>query len=267
MRCLITSLLLFLSTAVLNTYAQDEQVRTYLKLAAAGKTDEVKMALPDLLAEYPNHPGVMMLHGMVIEDGEKAMEIYEKITARHPDSEWADDAYWRIVQYYAIKGDLEKARRELNNFRKNHPASEYLAPAADVVRTAERLHNSSSKPVSKPVYTEAEKPREDNRQEDETKKYVEEKQNNETAGEIEKITGDEGTYGLQVGIYSTREAAESERERFRKMRMNTEVMQKNVDGTAMYAVVIGEYSSIDSAEHAKKIVQIQCKCSPIIFKR
>lgn len=271
MKLLALIISLFLFASFQQSEAQDEKIRTYLQLVASGKLSEVKMALPDLLAEYPSHPGVMILHGIVIEDGEKAVGIYQKIVRQFPQSEWADDAYWRIIQYFAIKGDLETARLELENFRKSHPTSEFLSPATDVVRTAERMFSNKSSNNPTQDFAQNNRPQQNKEQQEATKELIINKEKSESvvkqSDSKENLKNTETTYGLQVGIYSTREAAESEKERFYRMRMNTEVMKKDIDGQTKFAVVIGEYSSVESAEHAKKVVQLQCKCNPIIFKR
>mgnify|MGYP003834013817 CR=1 FL=1 len=267
MRIIVLLALLLVGSSIYQVRAQDEKVRTYMQLLAAGRIDEVKMALPDLLVDYPGNPGVMMLHAAVIEDGEKAMEIYQRIVRQQSDNEWADDAYWRVIQYYAIKGDIETAQRELNNFRKNYPNSEFLSPASDVVSTAQRIYNHRDIKINTDIAQDI-KPKQSKEPQAIPKEKTEVKPKTETKTPPKKESPKaEESYGLQVGIYSTREAAEREKDRFYKMRMNTEVMEKTVDTQTMYAVVIGEYTSIESAEHAKRIVQLQCRCSPIIFKR
>ncbi len=58
---------------VLHSYGQSEKIKEYLKMVEEGKVTEVKLALPDLLAEYPNDPGVQFLHASVLEDATKAV--------------------------------------------------------------------------------------------------------------------------------------------------------------------------------------------------
>jgi len=232
--------------------SQNDEVRENLKLVANGHVDEAKKALPDLLAEFPNHPGVMLLHAVVIEDAYRAMEFYEKIVADHSDSPWADDAYWRIVQFHAIIGDTAKAQSSLADFRHNYPSSEFLAPANDVVKSALLIAQSDKKSLIKKENTTSAKKSEPKATKTEAKDPI-------TKGEHAKA------YGLQVGIYSTMAAAENEMDRFTKMRLRTIIMPKQVDSITMYAVVIGNYPDRESAEAAKPVVRQQCNCEPIIF--
>jgi len=63
----------------LNLYSQDKVVGEYLQQYAQGKMNEVRSALPDLLVEYPNDPGVKLLLAVVLEDADKAVDIYKDI--------------------------------------------------------------------------------------------------------------------------------------------------------------------------------------------
>jgi len=219
--------------------------------------NEVLAALPDLLVEYPNDPGVKLLLAVVSENAEKAVEIYKEIVQKYPESQWADDAYWRLLQYYAVKGDVDKAEYELNNFRKRYPTSEYLPPATDVVRTARSIANSKLKQI------------EDNLKKEEAQQTQQPKKTTTEQPKVEKTESKSGpvTYGLQVGVYSTLETAEAEKEKFLKKRLRTTIEEKTINGQKRYAVVIGNYSSKESAEAAKQIIQQQCECEPVIYEK
>ena len=76
----------------LNSNAQtvDSKVATYLKLVAQGKISEVKPKLSELIATYPDEPGVILLQGVIQDDGSKALVYYQKILDKYPNSRWAD---------------------------------------------------------------------------------------------------------------------------------------------------------------------------------
>lgn len=382
-----------------NLISQDKDaiVNENLILVAKGKVQEVKAKLPDLLVEYPNYAGVKLLLAVVVEDASKAVDIYKDIVNNHSDNIWADDAYWRLIQYYAITGDISKAKEELEKFRTNYPTSPFIVSTAETVRFAESIVkyntnkittnnalnptiNSNNKPVDselliltgKPLdeskidetkidetkevepKTESKlepklenklekfKPKKQEVNEDELEEEIDEsekpadpKKNNShlsvnqenkksnhidaehnsdgelvvltnkepsledeikvrqniskqlvkgkieeekrnvleetpevtTLTKVEEIEDKPKTFGLQVSIYSSQETAELEMKKYLKQRMRTEVRPKVVDGNKMYAVVIGNYSSRESAEGARPIVEQQCNCSPIIFEK
>lgn len=289
MKFKIVSLLLIVLLTVSIATAEAPKVNEYLRMVAAGKIDEVKMKLPDLLAEYPDDPGVLLLHGVVIDDAYRAVDIYQSIIKKYPDSEWADDAFWRIIQFYAVTGDTSQAKTNLQKLRQTYPTSEYLAPATDIVTSAIKFARIAGKSSieRKSEYKVAEK--EVKSVEKETKipeKAIEKPKvadakpdKSDIIIEVKKETKPEpaktepakvketGFWGLQVGIYRTKDKAEIEKENYIKQRMRTEVLQKTVDDEVMYAVVIGNYTSKESAESAKQIVEQQCGCKPIVFKK
>lgn len=269
---------------------QNDIVRENLRLLAHGKYDEVKSKIPDLLAKYPNDPGIKLLHAAILDDGSVALEIYKTIIEKYEDSEWADDAYWRAVQYYAIIGNLNQANITLDNFRRRYPTSPFVAPASDIVMTVTKMmkKNSSSDKEFKPVPIEKtnEPPQKhfDANNNEVTQDYarpekvvVPESIKTETKEEIIKadepavteIIEDEfqGFYGLQVGIYRDKSSAEVEKDKFLKQRLRTSISEKVIEGETMYAVVIGHYSSLQSAEAAKIIVKRQCGCEPVVYKK
>lgn len=133
MKILCTIVVFLLSVTI--SYSQSSLVRNRLQSVALGKVDEVKRELPDLLAEFPDDPGIQFLHGVVLEDASQALKIYEKIIKEHPDCEWADDAQWRIVQFYALKNDTTRARKELKVYRDKYPQSEFLLNASEMVKS------------------------------------------------------------------------------------------------------------------------------------
>jgi cell division septation protein DedD len=234
-------------------FAQNKQIRDALKKITAGKTEDAKKDLARLNKENPNDAGVILLNGVLCDDAFKAVTFYEKIVKSYPQSEWADDAYWRIIQFYAIKGDIEKALSEFDTYRVKYPTSEFLQPAFDVIRSSALISKSANHPEDKTELVEAKetaKPKETVKAKNETKK-----------------TNEKPSWGLQVGVYSSEEAANKELDKFKKQRLRSEVIPKDVDDSKMYAVVIGNYSSKESAEKNKAIVEKICGCKPIVYKK
>lgn len=242
-------------------FAQDAIVEEYLQQYSQGKMNEVRTALPDLLVEYPNDPGVKLLLAIVLEDADKALDIYKDIIQKYPESKWADDAYWRLLEYYAVKNDVEKAEFELGNFRKRYPTSEFLIPATDVVRTCRSFVNAREKQEKSNNLKEKSETANKTGKEIENSVPKKETENNDT-----KMTGK--NFGLQVGVFSTVEKAEDEKAKLMAKRLRTSIEEKMVNGKKMFAVVIGNYSSMEAAEAAKQIIQQQCdSCSPIIYQK
>lgn len=285
-RILLVLLLLLFPLGLLS---QTQHVTDNLRLVALGKINEVRSRIPELLAQYPNDPGVKLLLGVVLEDAHKALDIYKEIVKDYPQSQWADNAYWRIIQFYAVLGDTTRAQNELDNFRVRYPTSPFLAPSSDVVRSSIIFARSNQKNVvesrndyaNNQITQPPQKATIDNTQtrlsnEDvvtrnlpvEPEEIVIDVYDDDISNDTIIAVEDEDTYyGLQVGIYQNQDAAEEEKKRFLNRRLRTEVVEKLIDGKNMYAVVIGHYTSVDSAEMAKIIVKQQCNCEPIIYQK
>lgn len=280
-------------------YSQASIVRNRLQLVAMGKIDDVKKELPDLLAEFPEDPGIQFLHASVLEDLNKSLPIYQKIVNGKPDCEWADDAQWRIVHYYTMKRDTNRARAELQNYRKNYPQSEFLLCAYDLIRATvgagkftvegsepkskviSQISNSKSIPEKKgidsSVITKSISKNSTSKTETSIKSSDGKSSKSDSisssskklvAAEIVKSGKSETIFTLQVGVFKTSKAAETELADYTQKRLRCSVIERKLaDGSMRYVVAIGEYKSKKNAEDAIEIVKEQCNCSPLIIQK
>lgn len=296
---------------------QDEiPVTKYLQMIAQGKNQEVKDIMLDLYIAKPNDPGVMLLAGAVLQDAVKAMEFYNRIVTEHPNSKWADDALWRIVQFYAIMGDTENANKGLIVMRNKFPTSEYLVPATDIVRSAVGLakyrdENYTGLPSLEPkkempktvtpVQQRADiamaqpevKPMEMGKDEvikpepitinkpsnqdvavnilndkigDTNKEILEPKKEMPKAQATLNI-GNQGPFGLQVGIFANKADAEAMRQEYINQKLRTEVLLVYLQDKPMYSVVVGNYPEKERAFAAQKYVEMHCNCKTEIIEK
>ncbi len=260
--------LLILSVFVLLAYnfayAQTAQVREAVRKTAAGRIDEAKKIYAELKQTSKDDPGVLLLEGILLEDAYKAFSIYQRLVKDFPKSEWADDAYWRIVQFYAIKGDTANANASLETFRKKYPASEFLSPASDVVRAsytfAKSMNKKNISESKKEVKSESASKIDTVMlsSKKDTVKAVSEK---EKKNDIKKKT----FYALQIGVFSTIEAAQTEEKRMVTFRLKSKIVEKDIDGVKMFAVIIGNYPTLEIAEREKVEVESKCGCKTIIY--
>jgi hypothetical protein len=273
MPIVLSAILLGLCTSPL-ALGQASIVRNRLQSLAMGKLDEVKRDLPDLLAEFPDDPGVQFLHASVLEDMSKSLPMYQRIVKEQPDCEWSDDAQWRIVHYYAMKRDTAKAREEMQNFRSAYPKSELLLTAYDLLRATVGGAGRPSKQTIK--------------QENKTEQKAEEKKiiKKDSVAKNSKITKIDSSlitrgnisnpktnrietlFTLQVGVFKTKAAAEQEFEDYKAKRMKVNLTDRKMpDGSLRYVVTIGEYSSRKNAEAGVALVKDICNCTPLIIQK
>jgi hypothetical protein len=273
MPIVLSAILLVLCTSPL-ALGQASIVRNRLQSLAMGKLDEVKRDLPDLLAEFPDDPGVQFLHASVLEDMSKSLPMYQRIVKEQPDCEWSDDAQWRIVHYYAMKRDTAKAREEMQNFRSAYPKSELLLTAYDLLRATVGGAGRPSKQTIK--------------QENKTEQKAEEKKiiKKDSVAKNSKITKIDSSlitrgnitnpktnraetlFTLQVGVFKTKAAAEQEFEDYKAKRMKVNLTDRKMpDGSLRYVVTIGEYTSRKNAEAGVALVKDVCNCTPLIIQK
>ncbi|MFH1050953.1 MAG: SPOR domain-containing protein [bacterium] len=257
-------------------FSQTEEVNNCLRLVSDGKVDEAKIQLPELLAKYPDDAGVKFLHGVVLDDGSLAVSIYKDILSKYPKSEWIDDVYLRLVQYYSITGDTSEAKKYLDDFRKLFPDSEYLNFASNAVKVSV---NQQSKHLNAVKVTMNQHTKDLNQEvlsgieeDGDEKMGMEEGINEEQKPEVkeifkEPVPAPTGKYALQVGIYSTQTAAKNEAGKYTKLRLVANVLPKKIGSATMYAVIIGEYKDRKTAEKAKPLVAKHCNCIPLIIEK
>ena len=83
-----------------STYSQDVDIIPYLKQIESGNIDAVRSELTDLKEDYPESPSVKFLEGVLTENGQLAVVIYQDIVDNYSTSRYADAALYRIFSYY-----------------------------------------------------------------------------------------------------------------------------------------------------------------------
>ncbi len=291
MRLVALSAVCILSVGILPGQTTDNIVRSKLRQVALGNTSDVRAELPELLRTYPNDAGIQFLNATLLADGAKALPLFVRIIRENPQSIWADDAQWRVVQVYALRKDTANARSELQNFRRNYPTSEFLLFAAEIVKstvglpptfttyrnpvivasTARTLTTSAlTKPKTETAIPKAEPKTETPKTEPakaETPKPESRKPEGIKTATATSETPIEEHYTLQVGLYSSRESAIADVQKLLKARLRSDVVEKSTDGAGRFAVTVGNYTSREAAERAKSVVQKACTCVPFVVAK
>jgi hypothetical protein len=283
----ILTLLCICSTSILAENAPENMINEMLLMVAQGRASEVKAKLPDLMADYPDDAGVQYLLGTIVEDGFKAKDIYERILRNSPESPWADEAMWRVLQFYCLIADTTKSRILLQDFKYKYPTSPYLIPATDIVKTtfgiakskikkqeaikSKESENQSDLEDHKEVTQNKQNTKQDkakSNQEDENDDTDSEETNEVVSSKIADKTAHKVFYGLQVAAFKEKELADKEVKLYTKKRMNAEVKEKkNRNGSKLYVIIIGNYSTKESAEYARRVIAKECKCEPLLFEK
>jgi len=216
--------LLILTALSLSAQFTTNDVRDRLELIHSGKSEQVRRELQLLLRQYPNDAGVQYLDAYLTTNGDQAVKKYQAIVERFPDSEWADDALYKVYQYYYAIGLYKTADAKMAQLNQQYPSSIY---AKREVKKEEPLT------ISPPAFSETES----------------EKPNAVTASEKEvtlPTTG--GKYAVQVGVFSQEETARKEAMRFTSITgKNASVFPKQSGGKTVFAVAFEGFQSENSA--------------------
>lgn len=190
-------------------------VGKYVTMIESGEVDPVKAELPSLLEKYPNDPGVLYLKALLTPEGADAVRIYQGIVDSHPKSEWADNALYKVYQFYQAIGLFKTAELKLNQLRKEYPTSKYARSSGGVdTKTAPGEGVSGSTQPGK----------------------------GQTGPALQ------GQFALQVGAYTTMVNAEKQKLFFEDLGYPVEVINKVKDGRSLYSVNVGNFATYDEAK-------------------
>lgn len=214
-------ILLFILTGL--AYSQDVDIIPYLKQIESGNIDAARSELLDLKEEYPENPSVRFLEGVLTENGQLAVVIYQDIVDNYSTSKYADAALYRIFSYYYALGLYETAQKKLDQLILDYPGSPYIKIAQKNKFPGEDISVSKD--------------------EDSTKVNGE-----ETVAELEyKFT-------IQAGAFSNRDNAESLKTEFLNSGFFSETKEKLVGGTRFHVVYVGKFLTKNDAEGFLQVI-------------
>ena len=229
----------------------DQEIRASIEKLDKGQRDEVKQDLSRLTSKYQNNPGVLYLQGRMATDGIEAVKSYQSVVDNFPTSEWADDALYRIYQYYYALGLYKTAEIKMSQLKKEYPKSVYVSG-----KPSQKLPVNDEVAVNLPVKETA---------------VVPENNSSETKPEEKKQEPVVNTtiepYTLQVGAFSTSANAEKQKNYFEDVGYNVEITNKVRGGRSLYLVWVGNFSSADEARTEAKAVKAKYKIDSIVVER
>jgi len=195
--------------------AQEVDIVPYLKMIEQGKVEEVKGKLLDLKTEYPKSSNLIFLEGVLTENGQDAVALYQTLVDKHPKSAYADAAIYRIYSYYFALGLYNTADKNLNRLKKDYPDSPYIKMvAANVVKND--VEETSQQNNQTPV------------------------ENNDTEKQL--------TYSVQAGAFTNSVNANALKKDIESAGMVSFIKDKNVAGTVFKVVYVGKFETKKEAE-------------------
>ena len=224
-----TLILLFILSSL--AYSQDVDIIPYLKQIESGNIDAARSELLDLKEEYPESPSVKFLEGVLTENGQLAVVIYQDIVDNYSSSKYADAALYRIFSYYYALGLYETAQKKLDQLILDYAGSPYI-----------KIAQQNKFPADEDVAV--------NKEDDST----------EVNGE-ETVAEQEFKFTIQAGAFSNRDNAESLKAEFLNSGIFSETKEKLVGGTMFHIVYVGKFLTENDAEGFLQVINTKYKLS------
>lgn len=259
---LIAAAILFLTFTPGNSQDDDTELRAALDKIDKGLSSEVRRDLPGLVSRHPNNPGALYLQGRLAVDGIEAVKFYQGVVDNFPKSEWADDALFRIYQYYYSLGLYRTAEIKMQQLKKEYPGSGYLTgkPEQTIPAIEEKVVNLPKKEVE-PSLQEATP----GLKTDTLAQPVLKEDDKQTLPE--KAFERSKSFTIQAGAYSTSANAEKQRKFFDELGYSAEIVNKVRNGKNLFLVWVGSYATTEEARLIVKELKNNYKVESMIVER
>jgi len=205
-------------------------IQKRLEMIEKGQVEQVKAELPTLLANYQNNPGVMYLQGVLTTDGSEAAKIFQSIVDNFPKSEWADDALYKLYQYYFSIGLYKTADQKMAELKQNYPYSAYAVDQPSTSKDAE----TESPDVVKSKST------------------------------VQKYST---SFTVQVGAFSTLQRAEELKNFFEGKGYSSNIFTMVTNGKKLHKVWVGEFQNQDDAKRFGAEIRKKFSLESIVVAR
>lgn len=222
-----TALLLLTAMTMLSAQLSEQDVRQRLDMIHSGKIDQVRNEISELLRKTPNDPGVRYLDAYVTNNGDKAVKKYQMVVDQYPQYEFADDALYKVYQYYYSIGLYKTAEAKMNQLNQQYPNSIF------------------GKNEAKPSEIGIQKP------EPQVQLQITPQQDSIVEEKTESTSPSEtkGSYLVQLGVYS-QEVKAQEQARIFSSTIGREaiVFSKQSGGKTVFAVAFEGFTDAETAK-------------------
>ena len=212
--------------------------------AQSGGIEEVRALLPAMRTSHKDKAGVLFLNALTEPNAEKAVELYQRIADEHPESEWADDALYRLYQYSYAVGAYRTARSYTERIAKEHPKSPFLTREQRAAAQADAPSKSKATTAA-PVERPAEK----------------------VAGTPSASGQEAESYAVQVGAFSKVADARKQADELKEKGYTAYLREKTVKGRTVHAVWLGVFPAFSQAQAFARKMKEQQNIDAIVVRR
>lgn len=224
----------------------DPDISQYISAIEAGQADRVREEIPSLLARHPNNPAILYLQGLATADGAEAVRMFQSVFDNFPKSEWADDALYRVYQFYYAIGLYRTAEIKLNQLKEVYPNSKYVT-GTDAVETKHLAEETKTPTVAESATRDSGL------------------MNMPDA--VQQAAHAAGSFALQVGAYTVQVNAAKQKLFFEDLGYSVEIINKVKDNRSLHTVLVGPFKSYDEARAKSAEIKQRYNIDSIILTR
>ncbi len=210
--------ILFAVILNVSLFGQEVDIVPYLKQIEKGEGELVKNILPKLRKDNPQSANLIFLEGVLTENGQEAVSIYQTLVEKYPNSAYADASLYRIYSYYYALGLYDAAGKILNNLSEKYPDSPYIKMAKSQ-QEAKQDESKTEEPNSK-----------------------------DDSEPIEVKNDSDYKFTVQAGAFVKIENARGLKSDLETEGIICEMKEKNVGGTVFHVVYAGKFKLRQDAE-------------------
>lgn len=228
----------------ISSIAQEIDLNKLIPEIEKGQTERSQLILLSLEKDNQNSSTYKYLKALLTQDGFEAAKIYKDIVYSNEESEWKDDALFKLYQFHYSRGEFNESDKYARMLRESFPESIYISRLQRNDKIGERILNfRQDEKISKP----------------DTVNLVqgEVSYNQSIQPNIQQVS--KNKLAIQVGAFSN----EANALRFSKQFLGykTKVKEKSVNNKKLFVVLVGEYESEVEAKNAlerlKKIFKVE----------
>jgi hypothetical protein len=202
--------------------SQETDIIPHLKKIESGNIEEVRKELVKLKEDNPDDPSVMFLDGILTENGQQAVVIYQDIVDNYSWSKYADAALYRLFSYYYALGLYETAKEKLKILSDNYPASPYI-----------KVAEQSVLPSGESILSGDETTEDQNGQ---------------------PLPGQNYEFTIQAGAFTNYANAVTLKNDLERSGILARIGEKNVGGTTFHIVYAGQFINYEEAENFLQVI-------------
>ena len=204
-------------------FSQEINISGYLKKIETGEVKSVSEALVTLKQKYPSHPSIIFLDALLTEQGDAAFLKYQIIYDKYPESAYADAAMYRNYSYFFALGYYKRAEDLRGRLISTYPDSPYIQFTDPDIPSSDAGKEFFPGELPADSVKSAELP--------------------ETETPLMNLS-------IQAGAFLDIQNAKRLASDINKSGYKTEIFPKEVGGSILNVVMMGEFLQMEEAEQA-----------------